>query len=775
MVNWAPTLQTAVSDLEVEYSDEPGTLYYFDYPVEKEEGADAEAPVPVATSRPETILGDTAVAVNPTDERFKHLIGKRCRVPFTDPPRYVPIVGDEHVEVEFGTGALKVTPGHDPNDYEMAKRKGLEVINIMNKNGTMNGACGKYEGMDRFACREQIWKDMLEAGLGVKTEPYATRVPRSQRGGEIIEPLVSEQWFCKMESLAERALAASENGELVIIPQRFEKIYRGWLTDTRDWCVSRQLWWGHRIPVYYVHPDETALAAARSGTGKGASSTYVVARNETEARAKAKALFPDLPDSMVVYQEEDVLDTWFSSGLWPFSTLGWPDDDAEDLKKFFPTTVMETGHDILFFWVARMVMLSYGMTGKLPFSTVFLHGLVRDEKGRKMSKSLGNVVDPLDVIAEQGCDALRFTLATGTAAGQDLNLNADRLSSNRNFTNKIWNAGKFVLFALDGMTDDERMALVAEAESLGDAATTREAFAAKRLPLPSVWILSRLHQVIDHVTAAHDRYDFGEAGRAAYAFFYDDFADWFIEASKARLYGAEADAEEKRQIKVVALRVLEQTLTLLHPFVPYVTEEVWRSLPHRGETLMLQSWPARHGAVDQEAIDQFELGRDIVRAIRNARAEYGVEPVRRVSAFVVVADDDARNALAAEHITLAALARLDVRDASDPSSFLMKTRPPEVEADFGKFAQRAVADGAEVFLPLSGMLDPKKETERLAKQSEKIVKERDGLAGRLASPAFLKKAPKDVVEKSEKELAELNERLAIAAARMEQMRALLEG
>ena len=764
MVNWAPKLQTAVSDLEVEYTDEPGTLYYFNYPVEGED--DTDAFLPVATSRPETILGDTAVAVNPNDPRFAHLIGKQCVVPFSDPPRSIPIIGDEYVDIEFGTGALKVTPGHDPNDYEMGKRKNLETINIMNKDGSMNGLCGPYEGMDRFECRTKLWTDMEAMGIAVKTTPYETRVPRSQRGGEIIEPLVSEQWFCKMDSMAKPALEASTSGELQIVPQRFEKIYRGWLTDIRDWCISRQLWWGHRIPVYYVHADEAALKAARSGTGKGCSSIYVVAKNESEAMEKAKASYgSEFGDSMTLYQEEDVLDTWFSSGLWPFSTLGWPNEEAEDLQKFFPTTVMETGHDILFFWVARMVMLSYGMTGKLPFKTVFLHGLVRDEKGRKMSKSLGNVVDPLDVINDQGCDALRFTLATGTAAGQDLNLNLDRLTSNRNFTNKIWNAGKFVLYALEGMSDDEKVQLVEEAEAIGnlDAQGIEST-----LPLPSAWIVSRLRMTVDHVTSAHDRHDFGEAGRASYSFFYDDFADWFIESAKARLYGE--DEAEKTLIKATALHVLDQTLTLLHPFVPYVTEEVWRSLPHRGETLMCAKWPELGQGVDITAVERFELMQQVVRAIRNARAEYAVEPAKRVPATVVITDTDTKNTLSAELATIASLARLDI-ETSGASEITSKV-PQAAMDDPASYVQQVVQEGVTIYLPLSGIVDPVKETKRLEKQAGKLEKEISGLAGRLNSPKFVEKAPKEVVEKSQKELDELNERMSAVTQRLETMKAL---
>ena len=751
MVNWAPKLQTAVSDLEVEYADEPGTLYYFKYPVEGGEGDGAY--LPVATTRPETILGDTAVAVNPADDRFKSFIGKRCVVPFSN-GRTIPIIGDDYVDIEFGTGALKITPGHDPNDYEIGQRVGLPTINIMNKDGSMNGNAGAYEGLDRAECRTKLWADMESQGIAIKSEPYQTRVPRSQRGGEVIEPLVSEQWFVKMETMAKPALEAVETGELTIVPSRFEKIYKGWLTDIRDWCISRQLWWGHRIPVWYVHESQAALDAARSGTGKGSSPTYVVARNEAEATAKAKAAHGE---HVVLYQEEDVLDTWFSSGLWPFSTLGWPNEEAADLAKFFPTQVMETGHDILFFWVARMVMMSYGMTGKLPFHTVFLHGLVRDEKGRKMSKSLGNVVDPLNVIDEQGCDALRFTLATGTAAGQDLNLNMDRLASNRNFTNKIWNSGKFVLYSLEGMSDDERVELVDAAAAVPSSLPD--------LPLAERWIVSRLHAVVDHVTSAHDRYDFGEAGRAAYSFFYDDFADWFIEGAKSRLYGD--DPAAAKTTKAVALYVLDNTLRVLHPFVPYVTEEVWRSLPHRGDSIMNQSWPRLDAERDAGAVGAFETVQGIVRSIRNARAEYAVEPAKRIPAFVVISDATLMEEVAAELAMVGGLARLDA-DASR----VCAAAPADAVETPGDFVQTVVSDGVEVYLPLSGIVDPAKELARLGKQAGKLEKEVDGLAGRLKSPKFVEKAPAAVVEKSKKELAELEEQLASVRSRMSQMEAL---
>ena len=437
LVNWDPSLQTAVSDLEVEYSEEPGKLYFFKYPVA---GGGPDDYLPVATTRPETILGDTAVAVHPEDERYKEFIGKEAEVPLSG-GRKIPIIADEYVDREFGTGALKITPGHDANDYELGQRHSLAIINIMNDDGTLNSAAGEYAGMDRFEARTMLWDDMKAGGLVLKEESHVSRIPRSQRGGEIVEPLVREQWFVRMESLAKPALEAIENGTVKIVPERFERIYRQWLDNIRDWCVSRQLWWGHRIPVWYVFDSEDEAGGAHGS----ANDRYVVARNEDEALESAREKYGTF---VVLRQEIDVLDTWFSSSLWPFSTLGWPDENAEDLQRFYPTSVLETGHDILFFWVARMMMMGIELTGQAPFSTIFLHGLVRDEKGRKMSKSLGNVVDPVETIQQYGADALRFTLATGTSPGQDINLSLDRVNSSRNFTNKIWNAAKFVLFAL---------------------------------------------------------------------------------------------------------------------------------------------------------------------------------------------------------------------------------------------------------------------------------------------------------------------------------------
>lgn len=461
MVNWSPKLQTAVSDLEVEYSEEPGTLYYIKYRVA---GGSKSDYLTIATTRPETLFGDTAIAVHPEDDRYKKYIGGMAIVPMTF-GRHVPIISNKYVDREFGTGVLKISPGHDHNDYLLARKLGLPILNVMNKDGTLNEVAGLYRGLDRFEARKKLWSELEETGLAVKKEAHTLRVPRSQRGGEVIEPLVSKQWFITMEPLAEKALDAVEKGQLTIIPERFEKIYKHWLSNIKDWCISRQLWWGHRIPVWYVK-------------GMDCEEDYIVARSAADALEKAREKYGN---GVEIYQDPDVLDTWFSSALWPFSTLGWPDVSAEDFRHFYPTTVLETGHDILFFWVARMVMMGIEFTGTVPFSYVYLHGLIRDSQGRKMSKTLGNVIDPLDTIKEFGADALRFTLALGTA-GQDLNLSTERLTSNKAFTNKLWNAGKFVLQNLPSESD-----FSAWENILACKFDTVESLL--RLPLPECWVV----------------------------------------------------------------------------------------------------------------------------------------------------------------------------------------------------------------------------------------------------------------------------------------------
>ncbi len=560
---------------------------------------DSDEFIPVATVRPETILGDTAVAVHPDDERYARFVGRTAIVPILG--REVPVIADDYVDREFGTGALKITPGHDPADYEIGRRHGLPVINLLNRDATMTDAAGPYAGLDRFECRKRMWADMEQAGLTVRTEPYRTQIPRSQRGGEIVEPMISTQWFVKMKPLAEPALEVVRDGRLRIVPERFAKVYSNWLENIRDWCISRQLWWGHRIPAWHC---------AECGG-------ITVARDDPDRCAQC--------GSARIERDPDVLDTWFSSGLWPFSTLGWP-EETDDLRTFYPTTIMETGYDILFFWVARMIMMGLEFTGRLPFDTVYLHGLIRDEQGRKMSKTLGNVIDPLEVMDEFGADALRLTLLTGSTPGNDMNLSVPRVQANRNFANKVWNAGRLVLSAVERLP----------------------AGPAER-PSPTLadrWILARRGQLLANVDRLFENFQYGEAGRQIYEFFWGEFADWYLEAAKLQASEGPGRARSTAEIMVT---VLDTCLRLLHPYTPFVTEELWQRLRDAcqahpsgltppggwGEALIVAAWPTGASeAHDDEAIRRFELLREVVRTIRNARAEKQIDAGRRVGAVL---------------------------------------------------------------------------------------------------------------------------------------------
>ncbi len=701
IVNWSPGLQTAVSDVEVEFKEEQGTLYYFKYPIAGHDISEGPGKgyIPVATTRPETILGDTAVAVHPDDERYRHLIGKTALVPILNRP--IPIIHDTYVDMAFGTGALKITPGHDPNDFEIGRRHGLQLINIMNKDATLNENAGPYAGLDRFEARKRLWEDMRQAGLVIKEEPYTTQVPRSQRGGEIIEPLVSKQWFVNVKPMAEMGLAAVRTGRIRIVPKRFEKDYFHWLENIRPWCISRQLWWGHRIPVWY-----------------GPDGREFVARSEEEARALAEEHYGQ---PVELTQDPDVLDTWFSSGLWPFSTLGWP-DDTPDLRRFYPTDVLETGYDILFFWVARMIMQGLLYTNDIPFHTVYLHGLVRDEHGRKMSKTYGNVVDPIEVMDEYGADALRFTLLTGSTPGNDMNLSINRIRANRNFANKIWNATRFVL------------------GNLPDGFLYRGAPDPAALRIPDKWILHRLNETIANATRLIDGYQFGEAGRQVYDFLWGDFADWYIEAAKPRLRGANPDP-----VRQTLVYVLDQTLRLLHPYIPFVTEELWQHLPHgEGEqpALIIAEWPQfRPEYTFSRQAETFEHLRELVRAIRNARSEYHVEPARKIAAIIDAPTYG--DSLATMKEVLALLARLN------PDKI---TLGPIPEGEKG--VSLVVAD-TTAFLPLGDMVDIEAELARLHKQLAETEKRIAGAQARLNNPNFVQKAPAHVVEQARQTLAEL--------------------
>ncbi|HSM56354.1 MAG TPA: valine--tRNA ligase [Candidatus Sulfomarinibacteraceae bacterium] len=720
LVNWSPGLQTAVSDLEVEYHEEPGSLYYFNYPV-KEGGS-----LPVATTRPETILGDTAVAVHPEDDRFQEYVGKTAIVPVLE--REIPIIADKYVDVSFGTGALKITPGHDPNDFEIGRKHDLEIINVMNRDATMNENAGPYAGLDRFEARRQLWHDMGEQGLAIRKEPYTLNVPRSQRGGEIVEPLVSRQWFVDAEPMAKMALEAVRNGRIRIVPERFNRVWENWLENIRPWCISRQLWWGHRIPVWYVNGD---------------SDTFVVAHSEEEAYALAAGRYGK---DVRLEQDPDVLDTWFSSALWPFSTLGWP-QPTEDLQRFYPTDVMETGYDILFFWVARMVMTGLLFTNDIPFHTVYLHGLVRDEQGRKMSKTTGNVVDPLEVIDQYGTDALRFTLLTGGTPGNDLNLSLDKVASNRNFANKIWNLTRFIVKNLERMSEND-----VPADDEGVAPTTADR-----------WILTRLNELIDSVDRLFDGYLFGEAGRQIYEFLWGDFADWYVESAKVQFEQGGARAWHTLS---VLYQVLDASLRLMHPYIPYVTEATWQELqgafaeanlgivPEDQETpaLIVAPWPSS-GATFPEDATRFERLRDLIRNIRAARAEYDVAAGRYVTAYIAAGE----------------LAPF-FNEQRDIMIFLARLDDKQLIIDFEvEPPQQAVTislGDVTCYLPLAGMVDLEQEQERLNAELAEVESQIERLNNLLDSP-FSEKAPEDVVAREREKLErfqaqekELQERLA---------------
>ncbi len=709
LVNWCPRCQSALSDLEVEHEEVSGRLYTFRYPLK--EGGYLE----VSTTRPETILGDTAVAVHPDDPRYAAYVGKTALVPMLQ--REIPVIADAYVDPEFGTGALKVTPGHDPNDYEIGKRHDLPMINIMNEDGTLNAAAGPYAGLDRFEARKKLWADMKAAGLVVGDKEHVHQVGHCQRCGSVVEPLLSEQWWVKMEPLAKPALAAVANGDIQIVPQRFERVYNHWLENIRDWCISRQLWWGHRIPVWYG-PDGVAFAG----------------RTEAEARARAAAHYGR---EVNLQQDPDVLDTWFSSGLWPFSTLGWP-DQTEDLATYYPTTVLETGYDILFFWVARMIMMGLKFTGEAPFSVVYLHGLVRDEQGRKMSKSLGNALDPLDLIDEYGADALRFTLLTGSTPGNDLKLSVSRIEANRNFANKIWNAARFVIIKLQ---DTELAVDFSDPHSPTYRLPERSL-----LGLADRWILSRYESVRRDVNRLIESWQLGEAGRQLYEFLWSEYCDWYIEASKVRL--ADAQSAEAQATRQVLAYVLERTLRLLHPYMPFVTEAIWQNLPGMagdGRSIMVMRWPEESGQPDLEAEEQFTRLQEVIRGIRNVRTEYDVPAARRIAALFSA--NEHADLINANLPVITALARLE------PAEIVVATEltPP------GK-AATLVAGGVTVYLPLAGLIDLEAERRRLQAELENIDRQIQRIEASLSNDAFTSKAPAHVVERERSRLAELQER-----------------
>lgn len=648
---------------------------------------------------PETMLGDTAVAVNPKDERYKHLIGKTLILPIVG--REIPIIGDEYVEMDFGSGAVKITPAHDPNDFEVGQRHDLPQVLVMDESGTMNAEAGPYQGLDRFACRKQLVKDLQEQGVLIRIEDHVHQVGHSERTGAVIEPYLSTQWFVKMQPLAEKAIDAQRRGEGVqFVPDRFEKIYLNWIENVRDWCISRQLWWGHRIPAWYC--DDCGHVH--------------VSAEEVKVCSKCQ--------SEKLHQDEDVLDTWFSSALWPFSTLGWP-EDTEDLKRYFPSSVLVTGYDIIYFWVARMIFSSLEFTGEIPFKDVLLHGLVRDSEGRKMSKSLGNGVDPLEVIEQYGADAMRYMLSTGITPGQDLKFRYERVEQARNFANKIWNASRFALMNLE---DYEPVEFDPKA-SMGTA---------------DRWILHRLNETVKDVTRLMDQYEFGETGRVLYDFIWDDLCDWYIEFSKLNLYG---DGEQaKRQTQSVLVYVLDHTLRLIHPFMPFMSEEIWQHLPRDGETLSLAAWPQVNADFEApDAVKEMGLLMDAIRAVRNIRAEVNVPMSKKVELLIKPAHAEAlailqKNEIFIERFCGTSTLKLD-RELTTPEK-----------------AMTAVVTGAELYLPLSGLIDISQEIERLEKELKTLNGEVARIEKKLANEGFMKKAPAKVIEEEKAKLADYAEK-----------------
>ncbi|WP_223068252.1 valine--tRNA ligase [Paenibacillus caui] len=707
IINWDPAARTALSDIEVEYKEVNGHLYHLQYPLK-----DGSGHITVATTRPETMLGDTAVAVHPKDERYKDLIGKTLILPIIG--REIPIIADDYVEKEFGSGAVKITPAHDPNDFEVGLRHNLPQITVMDETGTMNADAGKYQGLDRADARKQIVSDLKELGVLIRIEDHVHQVGHSERSGAVVEPYLSTQWFVKMGPLAEAAIEAQKSGKGVnFVPERFEKTYLNWIENVRDWCISRQLWWGHRIPAWYSE-----------STGE-----FVVAKNEEEARAKLGK--DDLR------QDEDVLDTWFSSALWPFSTLGWPDLNSEDFKRYYPTNVLVTGYDIIYFWVARMIFQGLEFTGEMPFKDVLMHGLVRDSEGRKMSKSLGNGVDPLEVIEKYGTDAMRYMISTSSTPGQDLRFRWERVEQARNFANKIWNASRFALMNLEGVTADQ----IDISGNLGTA---------------DRWILHRFNETARDITRLIDSYEFGETGRLLYNFIWDDLCDWYIEFSKLSLYGDDAAAKSKTQS--VLAYVLDRTLRLMHPFMPFITEEIWQHLPHRGETISLAEWPAYDEALAApDAVAEMSLLIDIIRAVRNIRAEVNVPMSKKVELLLKPASADLQNIIKRNEHYIQRFC-----NTSDFASSL-ETATPEK-------AMTAVVTGAELYLPLAGLLDINQEIARLEKELDHLNKEVERVDKKLSNQGFVSKAPAHVIEEERAKQKDYADKRAKVLARIEELK-----
>ncbi len=676
IINWCPHCMTALSDAEVEYAEQAGNFWHIKYPVK-----DSDQFVIIATTRPETLLGDTAVAVNPDDERYKDLVGKTLVLPLVG--REIPVIADDYVDKEFGTGCVKITPAHDPNDFEVGLRHNLEQIKVMTDDGKINSYGGKYEGMDRYDARREMVKDLEEMGLLVKIEEHSHNVGQCYRCGTTVEPLTSNQWFVKMQPLAERAIEVVKNGETSFIPDRFSKTYMNWMENVHDWCISRQLWWGHRIPAFYCE-DCGEMTVSKTDIDKC-----------PKCGGKVK-------------QEDDVLDTWFSSALWPFSTLGWP-EKTDDLEYFYPTSVLVTGYDIIFFWVARMIFSGLEHMNETPFKHVYIHGLVRDSQGRKMSKSLGNGIDPLEIVDKYGADALRFTLATGNSPGNDMRFYIERVEASRNFANKIWNASRFVMMNL--------------------SIDKCELPAKDKLHIEDKWILHRYNELVREVTDNLDKYELGIAVQKLYDFIWDEFCDWYIEFVKPRFF---AEDESNTTAQQVLTYVLSNTLKLLHPFMPFITEEIWQALPHEGESIMISQWPKVNAELCDIAAENEMIGiMDAIKGIRNVRNEMNVPPSKKVKLYVVTNEKALYEEAGVFFEKLASASEIEI--CADKSAL------PENTVS-------VVTAKAEILLPMDQLVDREKEIERLTKEKTKLEGEIKRVEGKLSNKGFTDKAPAAVVE-----------------------------
>lgn len=704
IINWDPIARTALSDIEVIHEDVEGKFYHFKYPY-----ADGNGFIEIATTRPETMLGDTAIVVNPNDERYKDVIGKKVILPIIG--RELPILADEYVDIEFGSGAMKVTPAHDPNDFEIGNRHELERIIVMDESGKMNDKAGKYQGMDRFDCREQLVKDLETEDLVIKIEAHEHSVGHSERSGAVVEPYLSTQWFVKMKPLAEQALDNQKTDDRIdFVPARFEKTFNRWMEEIRDWTISRQLWWGHQIPAWY-HKETGEIYVGESA-----------------------------PEDIENWtQDEDVLDTWFSSALWPFSTLGWPDTEAEDFQRYFPTNALVTGYDIIFFWVARMIFQGLEFTGKRPFNDVLLHGLVRAEDGRKMSKSLGNGVDPMDVIDEYGADSLRYFLATGSSPGHDLRYSTEKVESVWNFINKIWNAARFSIM------------------NIGEDFKVEDVDLSGNLSLADKWILTRLNETIANVTDLSDKYEFGEVGRTLYNFIWDEFCDWYIEMSKIPMNGE--DEAQKQVTRSVLTYVLDNTMRMLHPFMPFVTEQIWQNLPHEGETIVNASWPKVNDELtfddSKETMQQLV---EIIKSVRQSRLEVDTPLSKAIPIFIKAKDDNIKETL---------LNNSNYIDRfCHPSELTI-----DMDIEIPEKAMTSVTTAGEVVLPLEGLIDMDKEIERLENELLKWEKELDRVNKKLANENFVNKAPEKVINEEREKKQTYQEKYDGVKLRINQLKA----